>query len=37
MIVAYVRKTGNKAIACAEMTYQMDLPRKNWSIRCPMT
>ena len=27
MIVAYVRKTGNKAMACAEMTYQVELAK----------
>ncbi len=29
MIVAYVRKTGNKAMACAEMTYQIELAKEE--------
>lgn len=28
MIVAYVRKTGNKVMACAEMTYQVELAKQ---------
>ncbi|MDX2152778.1 MAG: polysaccharide pyruvyl transferase family protein [Bryobacteraceae bacterium] len=28
MIVAYVRKTGNKVMACAEMTYQVDMAKE---------
>jgi hypothetical protein len=28
MIVAYVRKTGNKVMACAEMTYQVEMAKE---------
>ena len=29
MIVSYVRKTGNKVMACAEMTYQVELAKQQ--------
>ena len=29
MIVAYVRKTGNKVLACPEMTYQIELAKQS--------
>ncbi len=28
MMIAYVRKTGNKVLACAEMTYQVEMAKK---------
>jgi polysaccharide pyruvyl transferase WcaK-like protein len=29
MIVAYVKKTGNRVLACSEMTYQIDLAKQS--------
>jgi hypothetical protein len=28
MIIAYVRNTGNKVLACAEMTYQVEMAKE---------
>ena len=32
MIVAYVKNTGNKVMACAEMTYQVEMAKEVLAV-----